>query len=101
MLKNDSKRLTNEADRIFVIAHIASYLPRKQSNNSDALFKFAEDLTDGLKSIEDQFGRYYLLARLISKKEQREGFINSKKIIRKDYSSNQRTSKCCNGKSTS
>ena len=78
-LKNESKRLTNYADRIFVIAHIASYLPRRK--DSDSLFKFAEDLTDELKSIEDQFGRYYLIANLISNKNKSK----SSSIVKKSF----------------
>ena len=81
-LISKAEGLTNSADRIFVLANIASYLPAKQKKKRRSLFEQAEQEADRLVSVEDQFGRYYSIASQAQEKEKSTAL----RIVRKAFS---------------
>ena len=56
--------LGNSADRVYVLALLASYLPNRLSKEQARLFETAEKATAGLKSIEDRYQRYSAIAHV-------------------------------------
>ncbi len=80
-LISEAESLTNSADRIFVLANIASYLPAKYKKKRKSLFQQAEQEADKLNSVEDQFGRYYTIAVEAQKKEKPTAL----RIVRKAF----------------
>ena len=63
------EKLKNEADRLFVLACIASSLPNKNKKKRDQLFTQIETEIGELRIQEDQFNRYCVLSSLVSKKD--------------------------------
>ncbi len=66
-LIKESKSLASDADRVYVLAHIASYLPNKLKNQRKLLFDIAESEAENLKTIEDQYERLFAIANLTAK----------------------------------
>ena len=58
----EGNQIDNLADRIFVSALLASYLPNNMRKDRGELFDSAEIGTETLKSIEDRYQRYETLA---------------------------------------
>ena len=71
-LISEGEALTNAADRVYVLAHIASCLPSKKKKQSERLFKTAEQEAGNLLSIEDKYGRYYMIAMLSAEKNKEQ-----------------------------
>ena len=67
-LIREGEALSNAADRIYVLAHIASCLPSKKKRKSERLFKTAEETADNLQTMEDKHGSYYMIAMLSAEK---------------------------------
>ena len=61
-LISEGERIDNLADRVYVSALLASYLPNRMRNDREELFDAAESGAEALKSIEDQYNRYETLA---------------------------------------
>lgn len=66
-LLSEGENLCNAADKAYVLAHLASYLPSRMRVTRETLFAKAETLTDDLRSIEDQSHRYCAIGDLIAK----------------------------------
>ena len=56
-------KLDNLADRVYVSALLASYLPRKMRKQREQLFETAESHAEKLQSIEDRYQRYSAIAQ--------------------------------------
>jgi len=56
------ENLPNSADRAFVLALLASYLPNRLKNERARLFDISEKATELLQSIEDRYQRYSAIA---------------------------------------
>ena len=82
-LIEEGKSLVNVADRIYVLAHIATYLPGKRKKQSLLLLQSTESDADKLKVIEDQVGRYCLIAELIAHKDKSKATSILKKAFGK------------------
>ena len=78
----EGERLPNVADRVYVLAHIASYLPGRQKKERSRLLKVVEDDIDNLRVQEDQFQRYCLFSDLLMKRSRPD----AKRIIEKAFS---------------
>ena len=59
-----AEKLTNAADRVFVMALLASYLPKKMRTQRERLLSSAEVQTEKLQAIEDRYQRYIAIARV-------------------------------------
>lgn len=58
------ERLTNSADRVFVTAYLASYLPNRSGKERVRLFEAVETATEALPSVEDRCDRYAAIAHV-------------------------------------
>ena len=63
-LIEEGKAISNVADRVYVLAHLAISLPPKKKRVAEQLLKVAESITDGLPTIEDQYSRFFMIAYL-------------------------------------
>ena len=68
-LISQGEKLENVADRAYVLAHIASYLPGRQRKERSRLLKVVEDDIDNLRVQEDQFQRYCRFSDLLIKRD--------------------------------
>ena len=68
-LIKEGKALPNAADRVYVLAHIASYLPSRKKRQSNRLFETAERETSDLQSVEDKYEHHYIIAMLSKNRE--------------------------------
>ena len=68
-LITSGEKLENEADRLFVLAYIASYLPNKDKGKRSQLFSQIEAEIGELSIQEDQYHMYCILSDLISQKD--------------------------------
>lgn len=71
-LIREGEALSNAADRIYVLAHIASCLPSKNKRKGEQLLKTAEETADNLKTMEDKHGCYYMIAMLSAEKNKEQ-----------------------------
>ena len=69
-LIKEGKALANAADRVYVLAHIASYLPSRKKKQSKRLFETAEQEAINLRSMEDKYEHHYMIAMLSKNREQ-------------------------------
>ena len=69
-LIKEGETLTNAADRVYVLAHIAPCLPSKKRKQSKRLFETAEREAGNLRSMEDKYGHHYMIAMLSKNREQ-------------------------------
>ena len=58
------ERLANSADRVYVLALLASHLPNRLRKEQGRLFEVSEKATEGLQSIEDRYQRYSVIAQV-------------------------------------
>ena len=63
-LISNAQEMTNSADRVYVLALLASYLPKRMSNVRDRLLATAEGDTRNLRAIEDRYQRYSTIAKV-------------------------------------
>ena len=82
-LIKEGKALTNAADRIYVLAHIASYLPSRRKGKSKQLFEISEQQADSLQTMEDQHERYYMIANLTAEKNKERS--QCLRVVRKAF----------------
>ena len=68
-LIRQAERIENVADRIYVLAHITSYLPGKLRKERNRILSIVEHNIDDLRVQEDQFQRYCTLSDLLSKRD--------------------------------
>ena len=68
-LIQSGKNLSNSADRIFVLTHLAASLPTNKIRQRNKILCLAEEETEKLKSTEDKFDRYMSIADLIYEKD--------------------------------
>ena len=61
-LISEGERIENLADRVYVSALLASYLPNRLRKDRADLFEAAETGAEALKSVEDRYQRYETLA---------------------------------------
>lgn len=80
-LIKEGELIANAADRIYVIAHIASYLPSKKKGERKRLLEKAEKETDSLQNMEDQHERYYMIATLTAENNKEGSFHMLKKAL--------------------
>ena len=81
-LIKESEALANAADRVYVLAYLASNLPAKQKKKSERLFEIAESEADGLKTMEDQYERYCIIANLAAEKNKEHALRVLKKAFK-------------------
>ena len=63
-LIKEGEAISNVADRVYVLAHLAVSLPPQKKRVAERLLKTAESITDGLPTIEDQYSRFFMIAYL-------------------------------------
>ena len=61
--------ISNAADRTYVLAHIAAYLPKKFRKQKDRLFESVENEAGQLQATEDQYNLLCMLHTLIANKD--------------------------------
>lgn len=61
-LTNDADGIGNSADRLFVLSHLASYLPQKNKQKRSQLFERIEEESGKLTIASDRYERFHLLA---------------------------------------
>ena len=66
-LIEEGEAISNVADRVYVLAHLAVSLPSQKKRFkrvAERLLKVAESITDGLPTIEDKYSRFFMIAYL-------------------------------------
>ena len=63
-LIEEGEAISNVADRVYVLAHLAVSLPSQKKRVAERLLKVAESITDGLPTIEDKYSRFFMIAYL-------------------------------------
>ena len=89
-LIGQSEAISNAADRTFVLAFIASYLPKKMNSRRDSLFKLVESRIDELEAMEDKFQRFCTVANLVGARNKGEASRILKKAFEIVTQSNNR-----------
>ena len=80
-LLNEGKQLANAADRVYVLAHLADYLPNRRKKVRETVYELVESDADALGTIEDRFQRFLDLASLAANKDK----PRASRMVRKAY----------------
>ena len=63
------ERIGNAADRVFVLAHLASCIPNRMRKLRMQILGNAEESAEDIRSAEDRFHRYYTLATIAAERD--------------------------------